>query len=235
MRRTLLGERPVGAQIGRARRRLSRAEGSTRRDAGFVRRSSLAREDAERAAVRRELLDVEHASARGRRATRSTVRRRSRRSARGRSCRTGCSAISRSRCGNSIVSTPSGGEQDCKPATKSFRCRARERARCCRRAGRRRPCSSARSRAAVARRRTRPGWGCPCASAACGHVRAPARCPRHGIPACDEVLEQVAVVAGDLDDEAVGAQAEPLDRSSRRSAARARPSCRNRTRSRRSR
>ena len=42
--------------------------------------------------------------------------------------------------------------------------------------------------------------------------------PSAGMPRVDDVLQQVAVVAGDLDDEAVGAEPEPLDRRRRRSA-----------------
>ena len=53
--------------------------------------------------------------------------------------------------------------------------------------------------------------------------------------ALDEVLEQVAVVAGELDHQAVRAEPEALDRRSPRSRARARPRSPSRRRSRRTR
>ncbi len=59
-------------------------------------------------------------------------------------------------------------------------------------------------------RRTRRIVGTPIASAAAA-VLAVGSMPRHGIPADDEVPEQIAVVRGHLDDQAVGAEPEPRD------------------------
>ena len=110
---TSLGEAEVGLEARRSRRRARARAARARASVDRLRRVvGMAAVDAQRAAVRRQLLDVEQAQpVRARRPARRSGTR-SRRSARGRSCRTGSRSISRSRCGNSIVITPPRLEQD---------------------------------------------------------------------------------------------------------------------------
>ncbi len=189
-------ERRVASRAGRSPRARSRARSAAHaRSTGCARVVGVARVDAQRAAVRRQLLDVEQRQAvRGEdaldgRGARST------RSARGRWCRTGSPPSAACRCGNSIVTTPLRLQQQlaCPPRSRSGR--APGPARCCRAPGR--PAcpsatsSRARSRAEELARRV----GTPALDGHLGDVRAPARCRARGMPRCDEVLQQIAVVA----------------------------------------
>ena len=129
-------------------------------------------------------------------------------SARGRWCRTAPSSISFSRCGNSKVSDALAASAPRGSRRRSRRCRARGPAHCWppsgRRARRARP-GPARSR----RRRSATSVGTPLARAASA-VLAVGSMPSTGTPG-HEVLQQIAVVAGDLDHQRFGAEAEPLD------------------------
>ena len=68
-----------------------------------------------------------------------------------------------------------------------------------------------RSLGRLPRRRTAPRWACPCALATSAMLAA-GSIPEHRDAGGHEVLQQVAVVAGDLDHQAVGPEAEPVDR-----------------------
>ena len=113
-------------------------------------------------------------------------------------------------CGNSIESVAAGSEQRPRSRPRSRAGRARARRRCSRRAGRR-AIGASRLREGDAEELARRS-GTPSASAASATLRA-GSIPSTGIPRA-ELAQQVAVVAGDLDDAARRPEAEPLDHRS---------------------
>ena len=106
-------------------------------------------------------------------------------------------SIIRTRCGNSIVRTPSRLEQDREAADEVVRGRGRGRARCCRAGDRRRGRGATRSRA-VSRPKNRTSVGMPRLRAASATLAA-GSIAEHRDAALDEVAQQVAVVRRDLD------------------------------------
>ena len=118
------------------------------------------------------------------------------------------SAISRSRCGNSSVMTPSGFSSRTMPATKSLRSGTCASTLLPMMRSARLP-SATSSVGQRLRRRNRPASGMPLSTATLRDVgrRLDAE---DGHAERQEVLQQVAVVAGQLDDEAVGPESEPL-------------------------
>ena len=123
---------------------------------------------------------------------------RSTRSARGRSCRTASARSARAGAGTPCVITPSAASSIAIPATKSLRSGTWASTLFPTRRSARRPRHAA--SAAARARRTRHASGCPSRPRP-PRRSLPARSPSTGIAALDEVLEQVAVVARDLDDD----------------------------------
>ena len=181
----------------------------------------------------RQLLDVEHAQpVAGEDPTRPPGAR-STRSARDRSCRIGSRSMSRRRCGTSMVSRPPGASRSGQAGGEVVEVgHVGEHVVGDDQVGR--TAARPRARARAPRRRTRTSVGMPAARAAAAMFRAGSM-PSAGMPRGHEVLEQVAVVAGDLDDRRL-VEAELSARSPRRRIdGHARPSCRSTTRSRRTR
>ena len=154
--------------------------------------------------MRRQLLDIEDASGRARRACARPPSARSTRNARGRSCRTGSPRSAAADAGTRTWRRPRGFSRIGRPATKVVEVgHLGQHVVADDEIG---LTPSPASSRAVSCRRNEPASGRPALRAALATFSAGSM-PSTGKPCFDEVLQQVAVVAGELDDAALRATA----------------------------
>ena len=115
------------------------------------------------------------------------------------------SSISRSRCGNSSVRTPSGFSRILSPSTKSFRSGTCASTLLPRTRSAQRPSAANSFASSVPKNRTSVGTPFSTATLA---TFAAGSIPKHRHVLLDKILQQVAVVAGDFDDKALLVQTE---------------------------